>query len=133
MRNLTLLKTSKNPLLDQVYADARQEMVRGVHPSGVHLFERRLYAQMLGAPGGFLGDPQQHPLITFVAARHLQGHHEVTTEQHQTGGGAFAQRSRAYAEPEQPETRAKVRVVAQSGQHVRHRHFVGKIKLILLR
>lgn len=107
-------------------------MVRGVHPSRVHLFERRLHAQMLGAPGGLLGDPQQHPLITFVAARHLQGHHKVTTEQHQTGGGAFAQRGRAHAKPEQPETRAEVRVVAQRGQHIGHRHFVGKIKIIYI-
>lgn len=98
-----------------MYTNAGQEMVRGIHPSGVHLFERRFHAQVLGSPGRLLGDPQQYPLVALVAARHLKGHHEVPAEQHQTDGGGFAQRGRAQAEPEQPETGTEVRVVGQRG------------------
>lgn len=96
-----------------MHANAGQEMIRGVHPSRVHLFECRFHAQVLSAPGRLLGDPQQHPLITLVAAWHFQGHHEISAEQHQTGGGAFAQHGSPQAESEQSETRAEVRVVTQ--------------------
>jgi len=127
-------------LLDQVYADAGQKMIRRVHAAGVHLFKSRLHAQVLRATGRLLGDPQQHPLITLVAARHFEGHHEIAPKQHQAGGSAFAQRGRPQAEPEETETRAEVRVVSQRGQHISQRHcyvsydlflFFQKIKYII--
>lgn len=101
-----------------MHADAGQKVVGSVHPSGVHLFESRFHAQVLRSPSRLLGDPQQHPLVTLVATRHFQCHHEIAAKQHQAGRGAFAQNGRTQAQAEQPETRAEIRVIAQSGQHV---------------
>jgi len=82
-----------------MYTNTGEEMIRRVHESSVHLCKSRFYAQVLRTTGRLLGDPQQQPMITFVATRHLQSHHAMTAEQHQASAGAFAQHGRPQTEP----------------------------------